>query len=126
MGALSARQGPVHGAPTGARLIGQEPRCGGARFWCQECKTEGGHVSEGPWPHARVCGAKLVKNAAAWLSQNEADIYPDFVGMAKSFGVASRRVIRKDELRGAVREMLDTPGPYLLEVRAPLTPRQYS
>jgi hypothetical protein len=36
--------------------------------------------------------------------------------MAKSFGVPSRRVIKKSEVREAIREMLDTPGPYLLEV----------
>ncbi len=51
--------------------------------------------------------------------QDEADIYPDFVTIGKGFGVPSRRVIRKDELRAAIREMLDTPGPYLLEVSAP-------
>lgn len=50
---------------------------------------------------------------------NEADIYPDFVGMAKSFNVAAKRVIKKEELRGAIREMLDTPGPFLLEVMVP-------
>jgi acetolactate synthase-1/2/3 large subunit len=39
--------------------------------------------------------------------------------MGQSFGVPSKRVIKKDELRGAIREMLDTPGPYLLEVMVP-------
>lgn len=53
--------------------------------------------------------------AAVWL-QDEADIYPDFVMISKGFGVPSRRVIKKEELRDAIREMLDTPGPYLLEV----------
>lgn len=50
---------------------------------------------------------------------NEADIYPDFVMMSKSFGVPAKRVLRKDDVRGAIREMLDTPGPYLLEVMTP-------
>jgi acetolactate synthase-1/2/3 large subunit len=50
---------------------------------------------------------------------DESHIYPDFVTMAKSFAVPARRVIKKEELRGAVREMLDTPGPYLLEVMVP-------
>lgn len=36
--------------------------------------------------------------------------------MAHSFNVPSKRVISKADLRGAIREMLDTPGPYLLEV----------
>lgn len=54
-----------------------------------------------------------------FLLQDEADIYPDFVGMAKSFGVNSRRVIRKEDLRGAIRQMLSTPGPFVLEVMVP-------
>jgi len=62
----------------------------------------------------------LGKRESEWhQTHDEADIYPDFVGMAKSFGVNSRRVIAKDQLRGAIREMLDTPGPYLLEVMVP-------
>lgn len=57
-------------------------------------------------------------------AEDEADIYPNFVGMAKSFGVPSRRVIRKGDLRGALEEMLSTPGPYLLEVREAQRGRQ--
>jgi hypothetical protein len=30
-----------------------------------------------------------------------------------------RRVIKKSELREAIREMLDTPGPFLLDVMVP-------
>jgi hypothetical protein len=33
---------------------------------------------------------------------------------------AGKRVIKKAELRGAIREMLDTEGPYLLEVMVPV------
>ena len=59
----------------------------------------------------------LGKPESEWHQSNdEADIYPDFPAMAKSFGVPSRRVIKKSDIRGAIREMLDTPGPYLLEV----------
>lgn len=62
----------------------------------------------------------LGKREAEWHdTQNEEDIYPDFITMAKSFGVAAKRVIKKSELRAAVREMLDTEGPYLLEVMVP-------
>jgi hypothetical protein len=32
-----------------------------------------------------------------------------------------KRVIKKAELRGAIREMLDTEGPYLLEVMVPVS-----
>jgi acetolactate synthase-1/2/3 large subunit len=62
----------------------------------------------------------LGKKEAEWHdTQNEDDIYPDFITMAKSFGVAAKRVIKKSELRAAVREMLDTEGPFLLEVMVP-------
>lgn len=36
-------------------------------------------------------------------SQLEGDIYPDFVMMAKSFGVASKRIMRPAELKPAIR-----------------------
>ncbi|MEW5306460.1 MAG: hypothetical protein WDW36_008923 [Sanguina aurantia] len=52
-------------------------------------------------------------------TQDEADIYPNFVGMANAFGVKGARVIRKDDLEGAIEKMLATEGPYLLEVMVP-------
>eukprot|EP00878_Enallax_costatus_P019033 GHUV01020067.1.p2 GENE.GHUV01020067.1~~GHUV01020067.1.p2 ORF type:complete len:136 (-),score=46.36 GHUV01020067.1:789-1196(-) len=62
----------------------------------------------------------LGKREAEWHdTQDENDIYPDFVTMSKAFGVPARRVIKKADLRGAIREMLDTEGPYLLEVMVP-------
>jgi acetolactate synthase-1/2/3 large subunit len=62
----------------------------------------------------------LGKPEAEWHETgNVEDIYPDFVKMGEAFGVPSRRVIKKSELRGAIREMLDTPGPYLLDVMVP-------
>lgn len=47
------------------------------------------------------------------------DIYPDFVMMAKAFGVPGKRVTKPEELRPAIKEMLATPGPYLLDVMVP-------
>ncbi|GIL77942.1 hypothetical protein Vretimale_6526 [Volvox reticuliferus] len=62
----------------------------------------------------------LGKREAEWhTTGDEKDIYPNFVDMARAFGVPSSRVIQKDDLRGAIRTMLDTPGPYLLEVMVP-------
>jgi acetolactate synthase I/II/III large subunit len=52
-------------------------------------------------------------------TMDEADIYPDFVGVARAFGVKARRVVAPSELRAAIREMLDTPGPFLLDVMVP-------
>jgi acetolactate synthase-1/2/3 large subunit len=47
------------------------------------------------------------------------DIFPDFVTLAKAFGVPARRVFKPEELRPAIQEMLATPGPYLLDVMVP-------
>jgi acetolactate synthase-1/2/3 large subunit len=52
---------------------------------------------------------------------NPAGLYPDFVKIAEGFGVKGRRVIRKDELRAAIQEMLDHQGPYVLDVVVPYT-----
>jgi acetolactate synthase-1/2/3 large subunit len=52
-------------------------------------------------------------------THEETDIYPDFVTIARGFGVPSKRVRHPSELRAAIREMLDTPGPYLLDVMVP-------
>eukprot|EP00976_Prorocentrum_cordatum_P035773 727381-Prorocentrum_minimum.AAC.3 len=53
------------------------------------------------------------------LSGEEADIFPDFVTVAKGFRVPSKRVTRKSDLRAAIQEMIDTPGPYLLDIMVP-------
>ncbi len=45
--------------------------------------------------------------------------YPDFVTMAKGFKVAAQTVSRKDDLDAALEEMLDSKGPYLLNVMVP-------
>jgi acetolactate synthase-1/2/3 large subunit len=45
--------------------------------------------------------------------------YPDFVTIAKGYGWQARYVHAKAELVGALREMIDSPGPYLLDVQVP-------
>jgi len=42
--------------------------------------------------------------------------FPDFVTIAKGYQIPGREVYRKQDLKGAIREMLDTPGPFLLDV----------
>lgn len=42
--------------------------------------------------------------------------YPDFVTIAKGYLIPGREVYKKSELRGAIQEMLRTPGPFLLDV----------
>ncbi|ADE54092.1 biosynthetic-type acetolactate synthase large subunit [Coraliomargarita akajimensis] len=48
-------------------------------------------------------------------------LYPDFVTMAAGFGVAGRRVVKREDLRDAINEMLAHDGPYVLEVIVPYT-----
>ncbi len=45
--------------------------------------------------------------------------YPDFVTLAKGFRCGSQRVARKEDLDGALEEMLDSKGPYVLDVTVP-------
>jgi acetolactate synthase I/II/III large subunit len=45
--------------------------------------------------------------------------YPDFVGLAKSFGAMGRQIRRKEDVIPALKEMLDYPGPYVLDVLVP-------
>lgn len=48
-------------------------------------------------------------------------LYPDFVKISEGFGVKGRRVIKREELRDAIQEMIDHDGPYVLEVVVPYT-----
>lgn len=41
---------------------------------------------------------------------------PDFVGIANAYGLASKKVTSRDKLEGAIQEMLEHKGAYLLEV----------
>lgn len=43
-------------------------------------------------------------------------VNPDFVGIAKAYGIASQKVSERENLHEAVKTMLDHEGPYLLEV----------
>lgn len=40
---------------------------------------------------------------------------PDYMKIADAYGISSRRVINREELQDAIREMLDADGPFLLE-----------
>ena len=49
---------------------------------------------------------------------NEAP-YPDFVALAKGFRCGARRIEQKDDFDGALEEMLDSKGPFVLDVMVP-------
>ncbi|MBL4576177.1 MAG: biosynthetic-type acetolactate synthase large subunit [Opitutaceae bacterium] len=53
--------------------------------------------------------------------ENIEALYPDFVAIANGFGVKARRVIKKEDLREAIEEMIAHDGPYLLDVIVPYT-----
>ncbi|MGC6425107.1 MAG: biosynthetic-type acetolactate synthase large subunit [Lentimonas sp.] len=48
-------------------------------------------------------------------------IYPDFVKIAEGFGVAGKRVVKREDLKAAIEEMIAYDGPYVLEVIVPYT-----
>ena len=42
-------------------------------------------------------------------------VNPDYMQIAKAYGIPSRRVINREDLQDAIQEMLTTDGPFLLE-----------
>lgn len=53
--------------------------------------------------------------------ENMKQIYPDFVKAAESFKVPAERVMFKKDLRAAIKRMLDSKEPYVLDVIVPYT-----
>jgi acetolactate synthase-1/2/3 large subunit len=57
------------------------------------------------------------------IGQGEGDLpevtYPDFVTIARGFGIQARQVRRKAEVVDALKEMIAFPGPYVLDVLVP-------
>lgn len=53
--------------------------------------------------------------------ENVEALYPDWPKVCAGFGVKCRRVVKKAELREAIREMLAHDGPYVLDVVVPYT-----
>ncbi|XP_062027188.1 acetolactate synthase 2, chloroplastic-like [Rosa rugosa] len=50
---------------------------------------------------------------------NESEIFPNMLKFAEACGVPAARVTKKEDLKAAIQKMLDTPGPYLLDVIVP-------
>lgn len=69
--------------------------------------------------HGQVCCASFTIRGGLcdWLVA-----FPSLLNAVLRRPAAGKRVIKKGDLRGAVREMLDTEGPYLLEVMVPVSP----
>ena len=47
--------------------------------------------------------------------------FPDFVSIAKGYGIPGREVYHRDELEDAIKEMLATDGPFVLDVHTGYT-----
>jgi acetolactate synthase-1/2/3 large subunit len=45
--------------------------------------------------------------------------YPDFVALAQGFRCGARRVVHKEDVDSSLEEMLDSKGPYVLDVMVP-------
>jgi acetolactate synthase-1/2/3 large subunit len=69
------------------------------------------HTYLGPIHHPEAVGQGA--------GEQPEELYPDFIQIAKGFGVKARQIRRKDEVAGALREMIDHKGPYVLDVLVP-------
>ncbi len=72
------------------------------------------HTYLGPIHHDEASG----KSSADRFTYAE-DRYPDFVAIAKGYGCGGATVKKKADLEGAIKEMIDYKGPFLLDVQVP-------
>lgn len=72
------------------------------------------HTYLGPISHAEAAGRS---NADRFSYAQER--YPDFVSIAKGYGCGAASIRKKCDLEGALREMIEHDGPYLLDVEVP-------
>ena len=69
------------------------------------------HTYLGPIHHPEASG----QGAGQYASER----YPDFVAIAKGYGCGAATVSKKSDLAGALEEMIQYKGPYLLDVEVP-------
>lgn len=72
------------------------------------------HTYLGPIDHEEASG-KGVTDSHAYVQEH----YPDFVQIAKGYGCGAATVSKKADLRAAYKEMIDYPGPFVLNVIVP-------
>ncbi|MGN6546053.1 MAG: biosynthetic-type acetolactate synthase large subunit, partial [Aureliella sp.] len=72
------------------------------------------HTYLGPVHHEEARGIG-VTDKHAYVNER----YPDFVNIAKGYGCGAATVSKKSDLRGALEEMINYPGPYVLDVCVP-------
>ena len=69
------------------------------------------HTYLGPIDHAEATG----DGTSAFAEKR----YPDFVAIAKGYGCGANTISNKADLEPALREMIDYPGPFVLDVQVP-------
>ena len=72
------------------------------------------HTYLGPIDHEEARGTG-VTDSHAYVSER----YPNFVEIAKGYGCGAATVSRKADLRVALEEMINYPGPFVLDVMVP-------
>ncbi len=72
------------------------------------------HTYLGPIHHEEASG-RSEADRFAYAEQR----YPDFVAIAKGYGCGAATVRRKADLEAAYREMIQYPGPFVLDVQVP-------
>ena len=72
------------------------------------------HTYLGPIHHNEAAG-----KSTAERFQYAEDRYPDFVMLAKGYGCGAASIKKKCDLEGAIRDMIEHKGPYLLDVEVP-------
>ncbi|MDR3621297.1 MAG: biosynthetic-type acetolactate synthase large subunit [Paludisphaera borealis] len=69
------------------------------------------HTYLGPIHHPEAIGQGA--------GEQPEELYPDFIQIAKGFGVKARQIRRKEEVGEALLEMINHKGPYVLDVLVP-------
>lgn len=72
------------------------------------------HTYLGPIDHEEASGIGVTEKHAIVTER-----YPDFVAIAKGYGCGAATVSKKSDLRAALKEMIDYPGPFVLDVSVP-------
>ncbi len=72
------------------------------------------HTYLGPIDHEEASGPGVTDSHAYVVER-----YPDFVQIAKGFGCGASTVSKKSDLRSALEEMIQYPGPFVLDVSVP-------
>ena len=72
------------------------------------------HTYLGPIDHEEASGIGVTEKHAIVTER-----YPDFVQIAKGYGCGAATVSKKSDLRAALKEMIDYPGPFVLDVSVP-------